>query len=108
MKTERITQSEEALFKALDRAMADTKSSILVMGKAMVAIVDGIPDGYKKLREKYPSLSGGTIAQFLRVGRGHVYEPLLLSDEPGVKALRKCDIAIQKEYYHEPIPVLIM
>lgn len=104
---QRLSNEGDALIEAFIVAFNDTAKSLMELGKLLVRIADTVPHGMERLLERLPRLAPSTIHGLLKIGRGQVDERLFLGEGPGITKLRQCDIATQRKYAEEPIPVLI-
>lgn len=77
-------------------------------GQAVVGLIE--MDGDKarqELKERIPGFNDEHIATFERVGRRQLYAELLISDSPGVRALKRCTYSEQVKYWTDPVELLI-
>lgn len=76
-------------------------------GKIVSKKMDEDPDWAEMVTNKHPEIGIETVYAFYRIGKGVLHPKLLLSDKPGIRALRRLPYFEQEKYLNNPVKVLI-
>lgn len=76
-------------------------------GQLIAKAIDDDPE-FKDGFHEQTGIALEVIESFERIGRNELYPHLLINDSPGVRRLRTMDIDMQKRFWSEPVPLLVM
>lgn len=103
-----LTPNQKADVQAFVDAFQNSMNSALEAGAILVRLIDSVGWQIKEhLIENFPGLTIEHLNTFERVGRKQLYHELLISDAPGVRALRKCTFSDQVKFWKEPLAMLL-
>lgn len=81
--------------------------SFVEAGKIVSRNLDADPEFADKIHAAHPSISVDMVYSFDRIGRGELHPKMLVSNQPGIKKLRRLPFRYQEKYADEPVPLLI-
>lgn len=109
MKTEQITKSKtESVNELINEFSKQLAAGMLNVERACRTLAEAydIDAGYAENCVKALGIPSPSVKSMLAVGRGKLMPQLLTGSTPGERALAHCDVAIQKLYLDEPVPVM--